>query len=195
MADSDVAKGIIARERNGGFWGRVKLRLSGRDSFAKRPDTRGGGYGPATAEEFRKVGALPENLITRTVNGVKQPGENQMRLTPADPDRLAKIKQCHERLRYTPGERPMVQIYNTCRQFIRTIPNLVIDKNNIEDVDNKSEDHHYDEWAQICMARPLRLLKAPIPEAQVMPKDISHVAQLELEEIKKSFDQEDEFYD
>ena len=55
----------------------------------------------------------------------------------------------------------MMLIYNTCEQFIRTIPLLHSDKNKPEDIDKKLEDHCYDEAALLCMARPLSLELPP----------------------------------
>jgi hypothetical protein len=52
---------------------------------------------------------------------------------------------------------PMMVIYKNCSEFIRTVPSLVTDKNDIEDVDTKGEDHIYDEACHICMARPMAL--------------------------------------
>lgn len=43
-----------------------------------------------------------------------------------------------------PKEIPMFQVFNTCTDFIRTIPLLTPDPNHPEDVDSKLEDHLYD---------------------------------------------------
>jgi len=167
LTDTDVGKSIILKEQNMGVWGRVKTRLAGHDCFQKRPNYLGGGQGPSTAEIFRDLG-IP--------------------LTPGDPTRLAKIKQFHERLRYQPGSVPMMQIYPNCMQFKRTIPNLVVDENNIEDVDTKAEDHVYDEACLICMSRPIGDVVI-VPEKNLPPQDITDVAKIEREEIWKSFEE------
>jgi len=114
----------------------------------KKPDYKGGGQGPATAEVFRAFG---------------------IDLIPGDPHRHLKKRQFHARLRVkseldpeTGEERvvpPMMMISSDCKDFIRTIPNLQIDENDIEDVDTTGEDHIYDEAALMCMARPLALDK------------------------------------
>ena len=31
----------------------------------------------------------------------------------------------------------MLQVFNTCKHFIRTIPNLVYDESNVEDIDTR----------------------------------------------------------
>ena len=43
----------------------------------------------------------------------------------------------------------------TCRHFIRTIPALVYDDKDVEDVDTSQEDHIYDECRYVCMEHPL----------------------------------------
>jgi hypothetical protein len=59
-----------------------------------------------------------------------------------------------------PDAPPMLQVYNTCRHFIRTIPALQVDELNVEDVDTEMEDHCYDEAALFAMARPISLQPA-----------------------------------
>ena len=49
----------------------------------------------------------------------------------------------------------MLLVYDVCEQFIRTIPLLVADRHNVEDIDTSGEDHIYDEACHACMARPL----------------------------------------
>lgn len=115
---------------------RILFRFAGHDCFARRPNPFGGGQGPSTAEVFAGHG---------------------LTLIPGDPDRRLKLRQFHNRLTVPEdGSRPMIQVYRTCDQFIRTIPDLVVDKNNMEDVDTKGEDHIYDEACHIMMSRPIR---------------------------------------
>ena len=78
-----------------------------------------------------------------------------MIISPGDPSRLLKIRQFHERLRPRDDGPPMLQVYDTCRDFIRTIPLLTADRRNVEDIDTTGEDHIYDEACHVCMARPL----------------------------------------
>lgn len=51
--------------------------------------------------------------------------------------------------------RPMFQVFDTCRHFIRTIPNLVYDESNVEDIDTTQEDHVYDECRYVLMENPI----------------------------------------
>lgn len=141
LEDSKIAEGIKEREHKLGITGRNIVRYCDPTCFNKKPDYRGGGQGPSTAEIFAHMG---------------------VHMTPGDPSRALKIRQVRERLLVDvgddgkPKQRPMMQIYRTCKDFIRTIPALCFDEENPEDIDTEQEDHVYDEAAHICMARPIK---------------------------------------
>jgi hypothetical protein len=156
LGDSEVAEGIIDREVKLGLahfstsgdyrsvsWDRQVIRYAGPDCFAKRPDYKGGGQGPSTAEVFAQYGIY---------------------LMPGDPDRVLRIRQFRERLRARDGERPMMLIYKSCKDFFRTVGSLVMDKNRPEDIDSDGEDHQYDEACFLCMARPLSAWTPEVPK-------------------------------
>lgn len=50
--------------------------------------------------------------------------------------------------------RPMLYVFETCRDFIRTVPILQHDPDRPEDVDTDAEDHVADEARYACMSRP-----------------------------------------
>ena len=50
---------------------------------------------------------------------------------------------------------PMLVVFDTCRDFIRTVPVLQHDPNRAEDLDTKAEDHVADETRYACLSRPL----------------------------------------
>ena len=68
----------------------------------------------------------------------------------ANNDRLNGKMQCHHRLSMDADGIPYFQCFNTCRNFIRTIPALVYDDRRVEDVDTSTEDHIYDAWRYAC---------------------------------------------
>jgi hypothetical protein len=72
-----------------------------------------------------------------------------------DNTRIAGKMQFHERLKFDEDGKPKMQVFRTCRQFIRTIPSLPYDMRKVEDVDSNSEDHIYDETRYFLMARPV----------------------------------------
>ena len=59
--------------------------------------------------------------------------------------------QIHHRLAFDEDGRPLLYIFNTCRHFIRTVPNLVYDDKDVEDINTDGEDHIYDELRYMCM--------------------------------------------
>jgi hypothetical protein len=50
----------------------------------------------------------------------------------------------------------MFRAFNTCKGFWRTVPNLTLDPKNPEDVGTDQEDHPYDGFRYMCMARPMK---------------------------------------
>ena len=63
--------------------------------------------------------------------------------------------QIHHRLAFDEEGMPMLYVFNTCRNFIRTVPNLVYDETDVEDVDTDGEDHIYDSLRYVCMENPI----------------------------------------
>ena len=74
---------------------------------------------------------------------------------PGDNTRLAGKMQLHERLRFRADGRPMIYIFNTCADWLRTVPNLPYSLTKPEDVDTAAEDHAYDATRYFLMSRPL----------------------------------------
>jgi hypothetical protein len=62
--------------------------------------------------------------------------------------------QFRSRLRGEANDRPMMAVFSTCKDFIRTVPVLQHDPDRPEDVDTESEDHVADEVRYACMSRP-----------------------------------------
>lgn len=75
-------------------------------------------------------------------------------MTKGNNDRKSGLSQCHDLMKLK-GEdgRPMMLISKVCYGFIRTIPVLVADEKNPEDVDTTGEDHVYDETRYAAMSR------------------------------------------
>ena len=134
QSDEIIADKIIEQEERIGIKGRDIIRLSDPTCMNKKPDYKGGGQGPSTAEIFAQKGII---------------------MSPGDPSRILKIRQFHSRLRTYDDQAPMMLIYENCHDFIRTIPLLQAAEKNPEDVNTDMEDHIYDEACHICMARPL----------------------------------------
>lgn len=83
---------------------------------------------------------------------------------PGDNTRLAGKMQVHERLRFREDGRPMMQVFSTCTEFIRTVPTLPYSLTKVEDIDTDSEDHVFDETRYLMMDHPIPT--APKPRAK-----------------------------
>ena len=100
----------------------------------------------------RSRGTSVEELIRNEFSGVI--------FHKGDNTRLPGKMQLHERLKFDEDGRPMMYVFSTCRDFIRTIPALVYDTHKPEDIDTKGEDHIYDETRYFLMSRPIAPRKA-----------------------------------
>lgn len=90
---------------------------------------------------------------------------------PADNSRIPGKMQVHYRLAFDADGLPMMYVFSNCKDFIRTIPNLVYDLNDVEDVDTEGEDHIYDDTRYMCMARPIKARKNMMPKKIWTPQD------------------------
>jgi len=62
--------------------------------------------------------------------------------------------QMRARMKGGLDDRPMMYVFDTCRDFIRTVPALQHDADKPEDLDTSAEDHVADEARYACMSRP-----------------------------------------
>ena len=79
--------------------------------------------------------------------------------SPGDHARIPGWMQCHYRLQFDENGYARCYIFDNCKGFIRTIPQLLYDTSKPEDLDTAGEDHIADEWRYLCMARPIRPLR------------------------------------
>ena len=81
------------------------------------------------------------------------------RWRPADRSPKSRVNgkmELHKRLKIDAvTESPQLKFFNNCKNLIRTLPLLPVDKHNPEDVDTYSEDHAYDALRYGVMSRPL----------------------------------------
>lgn len=102
----------------------------------------------------RSRGLSVEEQIRKVFNGVT--------FMKGDNTRLPGKMQLHERLKFDEEGRPMLYVFENCRDFRRTIPTLVYDGRKPEDIDTAGEDHIYDETRYFLMSRPI----APRPRGK-----------------------------
>lgn len=128
------------------------------------------------ARRIKKIEGEDPNLRGRTIRRVGDPAiwgsqgsesvgalmeRQRVYFEKGDNARLDGKMQVHHRLAFDERGVPMLYVFSTCRHFIRTVPNLVYDETNVEDVDTGGEDHIYDELRYVCMKNPI----APRPKA------------------------------
>jgi len=149
LTDPEIAEGILEREQKMGILGKVKKRLAGPDCFREKPNYKGRGQGAATADEFRSYCKRPD-VIGRYGEKI------ELDLKKGDATRETKLRQFRTRLRQpNPDTMPMLMVYPSCKDFIRTVPSIVVDEINPEEIEDLQEDHSFDSCAHICQEFPM----------------------------------------
>ncbi|MES2216644.1 MAG: phage terminase large subunit [Patescibacteria group bacterium] len=127
-------------------------------------------YGVIDAAAFAKAGYSETAVEIYMRHGVGV----TYQLMPAAKERVVGWNVLHQYLRIdkttvdNPNPQPMLKIFKTCVNMIRTIPSLQHDRLHPEDVDSKGEDHAADELRYFL--RTLREGKAPRPENAVQKR-------------------------
>ncbi len=153
IAAWQVARGIKERENKAGET--IKHRVADPSIWHPRPDSRKAeAKGKTIYEDFAGEGVW---------------------FMKADNERLHGLQQVHRRLETEPevdeetgeilSDNPQFQCFNDCKGFWRVMPTIYEDPKNPDDVDTDQEDHIYDEFRYMCMARP------------VAPKKVSTIPQ------------------
>lgn len=132
MRNEDIAAGILEREKG-------DLATGGKMFGVADPSIFKQEGGPAIAEAM----ALKGCYFSRADNN-RQAGWSQLR------SRLVGF-----------DDKPMLYVFDTCRDFIRTVPVLQHDLHKPEDVDSDGEDHVADDTRYACMSRPIVKEKPP----------------------------------
>ncbi len=82
-----------------------------------------------------------------------------------DNRRVAGWMQLHNRLSFDENGVPMLYVFSTCRDFLRTVPTLQYSRTHAEDVDSDMEDHIADETRYLCMMVPMLPQQVSAPRA------------------------------
>ena len=85
---------------------------------------------------------------------------------PGQHDRINGKMQMHHHFAFDESGVPLFYCFDTCKHFIRTVPALVYDETDVEDVDTDGEDHIYDECRYVAMENPVAPPERPVPEAR-----------------------------
>lgn len=81
-----------------------------------------------------------------------------------DHTRLAGLMQMHYRLAFDSMGLPMLYVFRSCTNVIRTLPVLIYDERHPEDVDTTMEDHLYDAIRYVLMENPLNPRPAEVEQ-------------------------------
>ena len=129
------------------------------------------------AARIREIEETDRNLVRHEIIGIADPsiydesrGESVARMMERPPariffhggdnHRIPGKMQFHDRLAFDERGVPGLYVFSTCRDFIRTVPQLTYDQNKPEDVDTSGEDHIYDAARYVFMERPVTLPSA-----------------------------------
>lgn len=133
---------------------------------------------PEQAKHIKEIEEQHPYLKGKRVEGIADPAiwqtdggpsiaetfsRNMVYFTPADHQRIPGWMQIHYRLHFDENGIPMMYVFNTCKDFIRTIPLLQYDEHKVEDLDTSQEDHIADETRYMCMARPIKAVTSVKP--------------------------------
>lgn len=75
--------------------------------------------------------------------------------SPGDNKRIPGKQQMHYRLAFDGEGYPMMYVFSSCKHLIRTLPALVYDTTDVEDIDTDGEDHAYDSARYLMMQHPI----------------------------------------
>lgn len=143
------------------------------------------------AQAIKEIEETDPLLKGRTIRGIADPaifeqstGESVADMMEAAPNfiyfdkgdhkRIPGKMQFHYRFAFDEDGDCMFQVFNTCKHFIRTIPNLVYSTKQFEDIDTDAEDHIYDECRYVLMEHPIP------PRANVLQKPKSIMDSLDI---------------
>jgi len=93
--------------------------------------------------------SLAERMVKAGLSGLRR-GDNRR---VAQMGAMGGWDQMRSRIRGD-GETPMLFVFSTCRDLIRTLPSAQHDPDRPEDLDTSGEDHALDDARYACMSRP-----------------------------------------
>lgn len=132
MPAEEVGKEIVSRETIDGKREQITYGVLDPAAFASDG-------GPSIAERLARSGAYFRPADNKRV-GIR--------------GQMGGWDQVRGRLLGNGDGKPMLYVFSTCRDLIRTLPALQHDSDRPEDVDSSGDDHCSDELRYACMSRP-----------------------------------------
>ncbi|MBX6361977.1 MAG: hypothetical protein IRZ03_18125 [Acidobacterium ailaaui] len=118
-------------------------------------------------------------------------------LEKADNDRIQGWNRMREYMKIAPDGQPYWLIFNTCHNLIRTLPQLIHDERNVEDVADGIEDHAAESCRYGLMSRPdpkglggIVIPGQPLPPQGVTWIGTKHISEIE-DEMKRGESEDD----
>jgi hypothetical protein len=133
MTAEEVARGIVSRET---------------DERGKREFVAYGVLDPAA------YAVISGPSIAETLARNKVPFRRADNTRVARDKRMGGWDQLRARLKGDDDGHPMIFFFSHCRDLIRTLPMMIHDPVNPEDLDSDSDDHAVDETRYACLSRP-----------------------------------------
>jgi hypothetical protein len=142
-----VADGIIEREH---YLVEGKPHQEKIDYSVIDPATFNSDGGASIAERF-----IDRKVYVQRADNARIPGKGAMGGWDQVRARLVGTAQRNEDggIEWATG-RPMLYVFSTCLDLIRTLPAAQHDKHRVEDLDTNGEDHALDDARYACMSRP-----------------------------------------
>lgn len=134
------------------------------DAFHERGLGTKASPGEVVAEEFTKIG---------------------LNVEPADNRRVLGWQRMREFLSDAPDGKPWWQIFNNCHNLIRTIPEMIYDKNRVEDISKDGEDHSCESARYFLFSRP-----SPFEGSMFLPGSAEYFRSGEVEDDDDDMDDE-----
>ena len=132
LTAEEVARGIVERETHNGKREYISYGILDPAAWAVIS-------GPSIAETLLRHGAVFRRADNQRVGHAK---------------RMGGWTELRARLKGNRDGQAMIFFMDHCRAIIRTLPTLLHDPHNVEDVDTDSEDHAADSTRYACMSRP-----------------------------------------
>lgn len=141
------------------------------------PDSPNEGVRWDNDRQFRRIAEIENEhpwLKGKKIRGIADPSiwnkngapsiadmamKHRVYFEPGDNARIAGWMQVHYRLAFDERGFARLYVFDTCKDFIRTMPLLQFDAHSVEDLDTDMEDHIADETRYMCMARPVAPLR------------------------------------
>ncbi len=113
-------------------------------------------------EQLEYIKASPDAFRESGLGAKDSPGETvadefqklRMNVEPADNRRIIGWQRMREFMAEAPDEQPWWQIFTSCENLLRTIPEMIHDKLKVEDVSGDCEDHAPEAARYGVMSRP-----------------------------------------